>query len=63
MTSLRPFTRIPIIREERQRIPLKNNIGKVTKLQEVAIRKIQMCGGIAVVVRSVDEVRAVMESI
>lgn len=42
---------------------VKNDIGKATKLQEAAIRKIRKCGGIAVVVRSVDEVRAVMESL
>ena len=35
--------------------------GKLTKLQEATIRKILVAGGTAVVVRSVDEVRAVLE--
>ena len=34
--------------------------GKTTKLQDATIRKILACGGIASVVRSVDEVRAVV---
>ena len=39
---------------------VKMPVGKTTKLQEAAIRKILACGGTAVVVRSVDEVRAVI---
>jgi predicted RecB family endonuclease len=39
---------------------VKTPVGKTTKLQEAAIRKILACGGTAVVVRSVDEVRAVI---
>ena len=35
--------------------------GKVTKLQEATIRKIRAAGGVAVVVRSADEVRDVIE--
>lgn len=37
--------------------------GKPTKLQEATIRKILAAGGTALVVRSVDEVRAVIDSI
>lgn len=40
---------------------VKNEIGRPTKLQEAAIRKICAAGGTALVVRSVDEVRAVIE--
>ena len=39
---------------------VKTPVGKTTKLQEAAIRKILACGGTAAVVRSVDEVRAVI---
>ena len=39
---------------------VKTESGKTTPLQESAIRKIQACGGIAVVVRSVDEVKSVI---
>ena len=39
---------------------VKNEIGKPTKLQETTIRKILAAGGTALVVRSVDEVRAVV---
>ena len=39
---------------------VKTPVGKTTKLQEAAIRKILACGGTTVVVRSVDEVRAVI---
>lgn len=41
---------------------VKTKTGKPTKLQEATIRKILKAGGTAVVVRSVDEVRAVIES-
>lgn len=39
---------------------VKTPVGKTTKLQEATIRKILACGGTASVVRSVDEVRAVI---
>ena len=39
---------------------VKNEDGKPTKLQEAAIRKILAAGGTALVVRSVDEVRTVI---
>lgn len=39
---------------------VKTPQGKTTKLQDAAIRKILACGGTASVVRSVDEVRAVI---
>lgn len=39
---------------------VKTPVGKTTKLQDATIRKILACGGTAVVVRSVDEVRAVI---
>ena len=39
---------------------VKTPVGKTTKLQEATIRKILACGGTAAVVRSVDEVRAVI---
>lgn len=41
---------------------VKTETGKPTKLQEAAIRKILKAGGVAVIVRSVDEVRAVMDA-
>lgn len=41
---------------------VKTESGKPTKLQEATIRKIFAAGGTAVVVRSVDEVQAVIES-
>lgn len=41
---------------------VKTETGKPTKLQEVTIRKILKAGGVAVIVRSVDEVRAVIEA-
>ena len=41
---------------------VKTESGKPTKLQEATIRKILAAGGTAVVVRSVDEVQAVIES-
>ena len=39
---------------------VKTPEGKTTKLQEATIRKILACGGTVSVVRSVDEVRAVL---
>ena len=39
---------------------VKTPVGKTTKLQEATIRKILAFGGTASVVRSVDEVRAVI---
>lgn len=39
---------------------VKTSLGKTTKLQDVTIRKILACGGTVSVVRSVDEVRAVI---
>lgn len=42
---------------------VKTDVGEPTKLQLAAIRKIQSAGGIALVVRSVDEVKAVIEDI
>ena len=39
---------------------VKTEIGKPTKLQEATIRKIRSAGGTAVVVRSVEEVKAVL---
>lgn len=39
---------------------VKTPEGKTTKLQDATIRKILACGGTASVVRSVDEVRAVI---
>lgn len=39
---------------------VKTEDGKPTKLQESTIRKIKNAGGIALVVRSVDEVKAVI---
>lgn len=44
-------------------LEVKTDDGKPTKLQEATIRKIKACGGIAVVVRSVAEVKAIIESI
>lgn len=39
---------------------VKTEDGRTTKLQESTIRKIKNAGGIALVVRSVDEVKAVI---
>ena len=39
---------------------VKTAVGKTTKLQEAVIRKIRSAGGTAVVVRSVEEVKAVV---
>ena len=44
-------------------LEVKTNVGKPTKLQEATIRKILAAGGTAVVVRSVDEVKAVVNGI
>jgi len=40
---------------------VKNEIGRPTKLQEATIRKIREAGGVAVIVRSVEEVRTTLE--
>ena len=42
---------------------VKTEIGEPTKLQLSTIRKIQAAGGISVIVRSVDEVKAVIEGL
>lgn len=42
---------------------VKTDVGKPTKLQEATIRKILAAGGTAVVVRSVDEVKAIVNGI
>ena len=42
---------------------VKTAVGKPTKLQEGTIRKILAAGGTALVVRSVDEVKAVVNDI
>ena len=39
---------------------VKTPVGKTTALQDATFRKILACGGTAAVVRSVDEVRAVI---
>lgn len=39
---------------------VKTDIGKPTKLQESTIRKINKAGGIAVVVRSADDVKSIL---
>ena len=41
---------------------VKTEVGKATELQKATIRKIRAAGGTALVVRSVDEVRAIIES-
>ena len=41
---------------------VKTETGKPTGLQEATIRKILKAGGVAVIVRSVDEVRAIIEA-
>lgn len=41
---------------------VKTEDGKTTKLQEATIRKILAAGGVALVVRSVDEVRTAIDS-
>ena len=40
---------------------VKTETGKATELQKATIRKIQRAGGMAVIVRSVSEVRAVLD--
>lgn len=40
---------------------VKTETGKATELQKATIRKIQRAGGVAVIVRSVSEVRAVLD--
>jgi hypothetical protein len=40
---------------------VKTEVGRPTKLQEATIRKINAAGGTAAVVRSVEEVRRVLE--
>lgn len=42
---------------------VKSDKGKTTILQEITIRKIIKAGGYAMVVRSVEEVRAVIEAL
>ena len=42
---------------------VKTDVGRSTKLQEAVIQKILAAGGTAVVVRSADEVRSVVEGI
>ena len=42
---------------------VKTEIGKTTALQDATIRKINSAGGTAVVVRSVDEVRSIIEGL
>ena len=42
---------------------VKTETGRTTALQESVINKIQKCGGKSVVVRSVNDVRAVLEEI
>lgn len=39
---------------------VKNETGKVTKLQDATLRKIMLAGGRAVVVRSVEDVKKVV---
>lgn len=41
---------------------VKTETGKPTGLQQATIRKILRAGGVAVIVRSVDEVRAIIEA-
>ena len=40
---------------------VKTETGQPTELQKATIKKIQKAGGVAMVVRSVDEVRAVID--
>jgi Holliday junction resolvase len=42
-------------------LEVKTPSGKATKLQEATIKKILKAGGVAAVVRSVDEVRAILK--
>ena len=41
---------------------VKTDTGKTTALQDATIRKIKNCGGHAYVVRSVDEVKAILRN-
>ena len=41
---------------------VKTDTGKTTALQDATIRKIKNCGGHAYVVRSVDEVKAILSN-
>ena len=43
-------------------LEVKTSDGKVTKLQEVTLAKIQAAGGAGAVVRSVDEVKKIIET-
>lgn len=40
---------------------VKTETGKPTELQKATLRKIQGCGGVALVVRSVDEVKTAID--
>ena len=42
---------------------VKTETGKATLLQEITLRRITEAGGIAVLVRSLDEVKAVLEGL
>lgn len=44
-------------------LEVKTDKGRVSKLQEVTIGKIQQAGGLAAVVRSVDDVRDVLKEV
>jgi hypothetical protein len=44
-------------------LEVKTPDGKLSKLQEVALAKINAAGGLAMVVRSVDEAKAIIESV
>lgn len=42
---------------------VKNETGEVTRLQEATLRKIRTAGGVAVVVRSVEDVKDVIHDV
>ncbi|MCM1270815.1 MAG: VRR-NUC domain-containing protein [Ruminococcus flavefaciens] len=42
---------------------VKTETGKATDLQKATIRKIQKCGGQALIVRSLEDVKAVLEEV
>ena len=44
-------------------LEVKTATGRLTKLQEVTLAKINAAGGLGVVVRSVDEVKTIIEEI
>lgn len=44
-------------------LEVKNDVGRPTKLQLIQIDRIKRCGGVATIVRSVDDAKAVIESI